>query len=242
MVGGDDARRWRAGVPVEVDPRIVARERRRAGEVLIREVLTAPGDRQRCDVLDRHLRGRVVREVVELDFHRVRAGGQRPICVVCRGRLIEPGVDDDDVIDVDAHPVVGRACEAVGAGGEGLRALPAHGEPVSSHTAARRPVPETVERRCGRGERCGRAGAARAVLRPRQRRRACQRQVVVVLPGPGAVCGSRIVSARRPGYGQHQECQRERDDAEPDRLQEANSVRRRRRPGQPSHDAQSCIR
>ena len=94
VIGRDRTRRGRAQRPVEIDRRIVAGQRGRARERLVREVLAGPHHRQRRDILDADDRRGGVAGVVELDPDRVRARGQRLVGVVGRRRLVEPRVEN----------------------------------------------------------------------------------------------------------------------------------------------------
>ena len=173
-----DADRGRADVPIEVDVlAIVARHGGRAREVLVVEVLCVPAGRQRCRILHRDLGGRGVRRVVEFDLQGVRTRRHRVVGEICRRRLIEPGIQHENVVDVDPRAIVRRRRKAIRRRRVRLGARPADTPSVRVYPGSRRPLPIEVERwRRARNR-------VRAVAASKYRR-AGERRVVVVLARP----------------------------------------------------------
>ncbi|CUS05537.1 protein of unknown function [Candidatus Promineifilum breve] len=131
---GGDARRGRAGAPVEIDGRVVAHHGRAAAQVHIVEIFAAPvADDRRAAA--RHLNpvepgdGHAARLVI-LHADVVVAGRQGAVGGDGAHLAIVPGVDEQLVIDPHPHPIVHRGRETVGAGVEIDDAVPAGREVV----------------------------------------------------------------------------------------------------------------
>ena len=185
--GGGDAR-----APVVVDRGLAAGERGRAGEGHVREVGrlvlaggAAGGGRPRRPA---GLGDRVPGVLVVLHLHLVGACGHGAGGGVGGGRLVDPLVDHELTVQVQAHAVVGGDGEGGVPGGEVEVPGPAHGEEVGGDAGggdARAPV--VVDRGLAAGER-GRAGEGHV------------REVGRLVLAGGAAGGWRVGRARCGGW------------------------------------------
>ncbi len=166
-------RRGRAVTPVVVNRALVAHDDGLAAQAHVVEVLCPPGGRgrwrRRADARPGEARRRSlgVFEVFHLDGNG--ATGQIEIDREGRDRLDAPLVDDQDVIDPQAHAIIGCRREAVAAGVERQIAHPAHGEEVGRETSrwrAKAPVEVDVGRRAGQRRRAAQLRVGEILIEP----------------------------------------------------------------------------
>ncbi len=140
---GREAGGGRAKPPVEVDVGGGSGQRRRAAEAGVGEVLVEPvaggcGRRRRIEGHVTHAGHSHAARLVVLHGNGMVARAQKDVGGDAAHLAVIPGVDDEHVIDPDAHAIVGRGREAIGSRRQADRLRPLGGEVVGEDLRRRR--------------------------------------------------------------------------------------------------------